>query len=672
MKKFKNKTMRFLFCLMMLNIVAYSGIVAQEFQTENDKFQIENFKEINSSVYHSSVIRYEDHASILFELSTTDLSRNFKIIDSNGKIVTEYYGITDYLNISNLDYNRPYTLIHTDPYTEEEYSYKFDINQELESSLNVSPDMFEIIAEFTQQDKLSIEEYLDMELGENNFKSISILQIFIDEELYEDISKNKSIKISNEQFLTASPRENILKNGRRDDDACKCIVTATANAVPVGNPAMNGNYINPTIVNNAPGNMGNNTYGWTYNYEKGPAKAHLTRTSGKNAGGAPKSWTPTFNVNTNSNFSPLKAEVSYTLACVGYGNKPVDCDCQADVNINATYNTKLEARAVTKSGGFGDKNAEALAQDMAILVERNQYGTEATVVAANMASAEVACSSTVNSTWFVDVLELAGTIAGAAMTGAVTPATINTFVNQLTSIITSNPIDYTGTCGVEGGISSLLNEQFVKTLYPNRAVYYELYSATNSRTGGKRRWESHAHVVSDFSLAGVVPGTRAGGAQFGACCMDATANWIFAGAHGSPLQSSDINRNVGQFIKSIWTTFNLPISSYSNIYVLPSEWGFTEESICGNTPPGGLGDLTDPNDDINKRSTLDNSIIELQGIYNLSGQLIQDLSDKSQVTKSQLVSDLQANYQGLPSGIYLMTYVEDGIVRSEKISIANE
>lgn len=238
--------------------------------------------------------------------------------------------------------------------------------------------------------------------------------------------------------------------------------------------------------------------------------------------------------------SPAFATIGYNLFCTNYPSQlPADCACDKSVPVFAKYNTKLNVNTTTSGCFFcwGNRNSVAMAEDWAVVVEHNIKTGLITPLAAGNASAKSECSTTINTDFFVKLVDIAGSIYAKSMQqeaqqGSVVLTILDNiqqkqFIDGLSDKIgqiIQTPIVNRVGCGSEEKTSTLMDLTTVRTLKANNPTYYTMYSASNLKSSGATMWGSDVRIISQFMLGGVLQMGTNPGEEF--CCSSPVANWV--------------------------------------------------------------------------------------------------------------------------------------------------
>lgn len=229
------------------------------------------------------------------------------------------------------------------------------------------------------------------------------------------------------------------------------------------------------------------------------------------------------------------ATLDFFLGCLGPGGTfnpalPDRCLCDRPLDISAQYTTRLHVKAERKSC-IGNKSARAEAEDFAVLWVRER-NSPVMPLAAGQFSISQACSSTLNSQFFIGLVGVLGAILPVAIrnldtigsNNSPTPIEINQFVNALQNLIGTPIMIRDGQC-ISGIVqpSTLVNRDTSLVLRPNRPIRVGLSSGFHLRTTGTNCYKSEAGIASDYFLMGVV---RSRLTEDSECCADKYANYI--------------------------------------------------------------------------------------------------------------------------------------------------
>ena len=178
-------------------------------------------------------------------------------------------------------------------------------------------------------------------------------------------------------------------------------------------------------------------------------------------------------------------------------------------------------------------------------------GGEAQVIDGLDVRAETGCSASLNPEWFINALEVAGYVAEGIVlaetgsSGNISAEALNDLIQNLVEGIGNviqTPITLTEPCTtlVNG---AAINGGYSFDLPVNTPATVSMFSFSNLGAGGKRRWQSHSSITSEFSLSGYSKGAYVEG-QTAACCSDASGIWVSKSAFG-PAGDQNLREDIG-------------------------------------------------------------------------------------------------------------------------------
>lgn len=239
-----------------------------------------------------------------------------------------------------------------------------------------------------------------------------------------------------------------------------------------------------------------------------------------------------------SNASPFYASIGFNLFCTNYPTQiPSDCECDKGLPLVASYTTKLNTSTST-NGCFwcwGNRGAVAAVEDWAIVIEHNVKTGEIIPLSAGKGAAISECSSTINTDFFVKIVDVAKNIfelsqlqePSGGLLGTVSQIQkqqiINNLANSITGIIQTPPINRIS-CGSNEKTLSLFDYRGWRILKANTPTFYRIFSASALRSSGYTAWSSNARIISQFTLGGVLQMGTNPGQEF--CCSSPIANWV--------------------------------------------------------------------------------------------------------------------------------------------------
>lgn len=325
---------------------------------------------------------------------------------------------------------------------------------------------------------------------------------------------------------------------------------------------------------------------WWFRNTKGAAKWHYAWTEGWKAGGTHRSYS--YSVVDSTLASPHMGQLAYNFLCTNYSEVPRECECEKRLHLYYRYDSRAVVHGELLGSSINDRSAEARAQDIGVVTLR-MGNDPIQVYAAGDLRAESECSSGANTSWFVSLLEVAKDIVLfyiASNTGSstITPIAQSNMVNNLADDLQQligQPVWIKTGCETETVDATLaLDGPKYVDLPPNTPTFLNVFSFTNQRVGGKRKWFSYAGIESKFYLTGVVLGGRLPGGPE-ACCTKKIGNWVYGSLESDLANSTQsLATQVGKIL-GLYAPWNLPQDPFSNIMIMPSEYGWTEiEAGC--------------------------------------------------------------------------------------------
>lgn len=512
--------------------------------------------------------------------------------------------------------------------------------------IEVSDRMYKAIVAFQQQEgTVTLSQYLSQAEGVSPYEKLSFLQQYY----------HKGQKLQFDLGPTPPPPPPPPPAG---ECLCNFIFNTSQNALP-GTMMPDGS-IRPS-VDDSDGkiDLPDNAHWWWATWTKGAAKWNAIWSEGWHAGNTQN--TVTTEVINNINASPYMGQVSFNLLCTNYAELPRDCDCTKPLKLYYRYDTQVTAYANRDSGGLLEKKSRAASQDIGVVTLRNG-NADVEVLAAGDVRAEAECNWDVNEDYWIEVIEVAGSIAGFFVNENSTqlPDLINTLADQLGDLITTD--FYTDTdCDANATLTETLANDITEIeFHPNQAVYLDVFSFSNLMCGGKRSWFSWANINSDFYAAGIVPGGFLSEGE-DHCCTQKIGSWVLASSE-RPYTTAETAAAVG-FYFGTEGPWGMPAGP-GNITRL-TEWGWDAvvvEERCikqvnpGNTGNGGGGIV---GDGTGSRSSdapfLDKSIGGDEArfvVFDTSGRIV--FSGASMFDKIDAVSRFRESAGEIPTGLYIL------------------
>jgi len=615
--------------------------------------------------YHAieskSIVRYETNATIFIEMNQVEFPRMIEILDSNGRQLSDISTSRNQFVVENLSYGKDYTLKLSDRAVGEVLDIPINISKKTGGQIEVSKKMFGILADFVEQERLTIDQYLFSQSELSRFESISYIQEFTDDNIIRDSGTNGDVLISLQIPDIPGFTPKTLER------SCNCKINMTQYASPTGGPTVdaNGNLIATPMAHEV-GEFNNKSRWWYWRTEKGPAKYHVVGTKGWNSGGSNRQYN--YSNYQGEGMSPLLAEVGYHYLCLGPKGRPSrQCDCSVNLTLEYLYDVKIDVRATLRSG-IQNKKSKARSEDLAMIIENKVNSPEFELLDSGRAEIQRECETSIESDWFMEYLDLLGVVGDAVLLAEgyagddiTVSGIVDDFISEAQDLLETPIFVHSGQCGSHVDEGQLLNNNYNTELFPGRPIEYRLYSFTHQWAGGKRNWDSHAINASNFSIVGLAEPRN----YSYECCSDAGANWVFGAMDGkSPSNTGDMRTAAGAFINLMWPFFALPTNQFTNAYELPTEVGFIDDILCE-----GNGNLNSGNE-LTARKSSNSYSKELLSLMTLDGRKIMDLKGSSKTNLNELKRELQIHNQLLSAGIYIINYLEDGIPKSDKIFLA--
>ena len=441
---------------------------------------------------------------------------------------------------------------------------------------------------------------------------------------------------------------------------------------------------------------------WWFRNTKGAAKWHYAWSEGFGTGGDHKSYS--YSVVDSTLASPHMGQLAYNFLCTNYSEVPRECECEKRLHLYYRYDSRAVVHGELLGSSINDRTAEARTQDIGVVTL--QMGDEPIqVYDAGDVRAESECDSGANTSWFVNLLEVAKDIvqyyiytnSGSTFVTAIGQSqTVGNLADDLQQLI-GQPVWLKTGCETETVDATLaLGNDLEVDLPPNTPAFFNVFSFTNQRVGGKRKWFSYAGIESKFYLTGVVLGGRLPGGPE-ACCTKKIGNWVFGSLESDLANSTQNLANQVGGILGLYAPWNLPQDPFSNIVIMPSEYGWTEmEAGCDEihgliVPPGdgtveqagveavnGIGELTEENGGLENNVTGHPEInaAEAEGfepekifIFDLNGRMLYGGSET--VLPGNFKQFLTERGVSNVSGIYFVHLVGQGQRKTIKVFVPN-
>ncbi len=438
---------------------------------------------------------------------------------------------------------------------------------------------------------------------------------------------------------------------------------------------------------------------WWFRNTKGAAKWHYAWSEGWKAGGIHRSYS--YSVADETLASPHMGQLAYNFLCTNYNEVPRDCECEKKLELYFRYDSRAVAHGELLGISINDRNSEARAQDIGV-VTMHMSGEPIQVLDAGDIRAEAECSSGANSEWFVDLIDVAADIAQFYLAGSTgTPPTanmVNDLANNIQQLI-GQPIWEYGDCETvtaDGTLAYNVSPEVIN-MPPNTPTFFNVFSFTNQLVGGKRKWFSYSGIESKFYLSGIVLGGRiAGGSEV--CCTKKIGNWVYGSLESDLANSTQNLANQVGAIFGLYAPWNLPQDPFSNIVIMPSEYGWTEievgcdelhglivppdDGVMDNAAPApvhGSPEKMDGTDVVEGHLETGYPLIKAEEedafepeeifIYDLNGRMI--YGGKETVLPNNFKQFLRDKGIGSVSGIFFIHLVGSGQRKTLKIFVPN-
>jgi hypothetical protein len=467
------------------------------------------------------------------------------------------------------------------------------------------------------------------------------------------------------------------------DCICEFILNRTKTITPQPDIPENGGglvedgSIDPVIVEDGENPLPNATMGhtqwWSVKSSKGAARYHQLWTEGFKAGGANQSWLiddtndsmPSYTQSANASL------LRYNLFCQNLAYVPEDCACEKPLTMYFGYDSNVHTKAEKRSGGVGPRNAFAAGQDLAAAVFHVDGSNAFKVMRKIDVRHDSRCDRTVNADFWANWTMVAIRSAGAVyalydsnftqVDSLILDMATDNFDEALKTAFNTNFWDDNG-CSGNGSKTGFMSGDTLVYLKPNQPVTMFIFAYGKLQTGGKRGWHSTARILSNFYLAGYIPGGPLSNQNLN-CCSPKIADWIWATMPDAPAGPGTLRTRVS----SIFSAFS-PWDIADNTTKL-TEWGHEVVQVhpdcdMGTDEPGnplvGGGDERNDNGD----NQPDNFRYYL---FDQTSRLIWEKETNQSV--DNLPAFLQQNGVKVPSGIYLLKQVNKGVSNTKKVFV---
>jgi hypothetical protein len=433
---------------------------------------------------------------------------------------------------------------------------------------------------------------------------------------------------------------------------CKFVFNLSQFAVPGD---LNSGIITPEIRSQSKTAMDGDDYNafWWDRHTKGASKWHQLSTEGSRASGSDYEVNIKMADSSNATYGTRYGQLRYNLFCTNYAEVPADCQCEKALHLKWNYDTEVCAFAQSHSEGSGPKNAVSAAEDIGYTVLQRDNSPAVILGKGFVARAKSECNGrTVNGQFWAKAakvaLNTAGVVFGLAQGDSLSQIekqlfqmSLNGLTNSITELI-GTPYYTNGSCDAYNCLTlTSCNGDTVVFMKPNEPISMFVFSNESLMAGGRKSWFSWSRVLSDFYLAGYVPGGNREGENY--CCTDKYANWVLAAATGAPHSTQDLKNEVSGWL-SAWNPWDgLPADPFSNLISIPTEYG----ALVSHVNCSDIGVRSDKN-----------AFIEGDGyyyfsVYDLSGKMIYRASTP-QVMPTDLKSYIKGAIPSILPGIYLI------------------
>jgi len=462
---------------------------------------------------------------------------------------------------------------------------------------------------------------------------------------------------------------------------CKFVFNIQQLAVP---GILNGGTIEPKVIAQPKQHMSGNddTSEWWNRNTKGAAKWHQLWTEGSKAGSGEK-WKEMKMADSTTVIGSAYGVLRYNLYCQNFEQVPADCECQKGLFLYWGYNSEACAWAERHSEGWGEKKAWSAAEDLAAVVLTRDGDNNLYVVDTGLIRARAECEKVVNSEFWANAarvaLRVAGVVYGISAGDTLSPSQQQIFnfglqgIEDAVTDLIETPYYSSNMCNFNNCIEmTMMGDTFVY-LSPNKPISLYLYSNTSLLAGGKRSWFSWGRVLSNYYLAGFVPGGYASEGQEH-CCTRKYGNWVLGSELGAPHTTEEVKNEVGLKLGA-WAPWpSLPKDDFSGIVKIPYEYWSTSVRVeeCGD------GGALLPDDHQVARQGKERELFQASEksstekytilVFDISGRLL--FQDKS----VDLPDDLRAYFlsrsiTGLTPGVYLIQAISKSDSRAFKMFI---
>lgn len=557
--------------------------------------------------------------------------------------------------IENLQADKKYEVFTLNRCGEFESAGMIDTQSGEKETLEVSAVLYDAIRDFQYQEEgevLPLDQFLSAREDVSFFEKVYFIQQYF--------LKGQPIAAFSESELPEFMPPTI----------CNCVFVFNLSQDAVPGNKVNG-VIYPDVRLQPKQPMHGNSYNasWWNRNTKGAAKWHQLWTEGSKAGSQDTKYEMKM-ADSTATVGTQYGQLRYNYLCTNYEQVPADCQCAKGLYLYWRYDTEVCAHAERHTEGWGQKNAVAAAEDASVVVLRRDGTNLPVVLDGGIVRAEAECDKKVNPEFWLNATKLSIDIAkvifglsGGDSLSPIQQLLFNQGSQRLDSSLTAlfrTPYYSVNFCN-----SDNCREEtpcFGDTLVymqPNQPINLYVFSNTSLMAGGKRSWFSWSRVLSDFYLAGYVPGGYSSQEQMH-CCTKKYGNWVLASELGAPHSTADLKNEVGN-IFSAWAPWPFPKNPFSGIVQIPYEY-YTMAVPVVECPNGGNFTGGDDRESLATEGIGIGSkqIPQVYNIYvfDLSGRLL--YQNKNTGLPVDFRSYLKTNLPSKNSGIYILQAISAG------------
>jgi hypothetical protein len=510
--------------------------------------------------------------------------------------------------------------------------------------IEVSSSLYRVITDFQVEETIStpFDEYLNSRSDVSFFEKVYFIQqFFLGGALISEFSE------------TNLPGVPTLSGCQ-----CRFVFNYTQFAAP---GRLDNGIINPRIEHKPKESFNGDSYNahWWGRSTKGAAKWHQLWTEGFKAGDQDNKYTMRM-ADSLTTFGTQYAQLRYNYFCVNFAQLPQGCECDRELWLYWRYDTRLGTFAKTLRGS---SNALAATEDIGLVIlKRDGIQNIPYLIDGNVARSVAECHRKVNPEFWAKAVEVAfnvGFTVYGFVVGSDIPQNMLPFFNQGVTGLTSSIQDlirtpYLSEKNCDAGDDferTLCFGDTMVLLQANRPISLFLFSNTSLMAGGKNSWHSWSRVLSDFYVAGYVPGGYSHPASTH-CCTPKIGNWVLATVPGAPFTMNELLRQVGN-IFTAWAPWPYPQDPGTNILQLPA---YEYHSMRFNVANCSLENLVDSDGAHQRTHSKEEDVINAEEyeirLFDFSGRIV--FSNKMTRDIIDIRSYIRALTPGLPTGIYFI------------------